>query len=112
MERYKDIKMNNKKFVTIECPKCGHSYLPAEIYMPDSFLGKPYDIEKTPAGKIDAFYGSTMNTAEEYTCDCCGTHFKVVANVNFKTYEIEDKKKFSDTYVSSLRTKKISLFEG
>lgn len=102
----------NKKLITIECPKCGCSYLPAEIYLPNSFLGRPYDIEKTPTGKIDVFDGSTMDTVEEYVCDYCDTHFRVVANVSFKTYEIDDKKKFSNTYVSPLHTKKISLFEG
>ena len=61
---------------------------------------------------IDVFDGSTMDTVEEYVCDYCDTRFRVVANVNFKTYEVDDKKKFSNTYVSPLHTKKISLFEG
>ena len=103
---------SKRKMVVIQCPKCGREYLPAEIYLPDSFLGKPYDIEKTHTGKIDVFDGSTMDTVEEYVCDYCDTHFRVVANVNFKTYEVDDKEKFSNTYVSPLNTKKISLFEG
>ena len=46
---------NKRKLITIECPVCNTSYLPAEIFLPNSFLGKPYDIEKTSTGKIDMF---------------------------------------------------------
>ena len=103
---------SKKKLITIECPVCGCSYLPAEIYLPNSFLGKPYDIEKTHTGKIDIFDGTSMNLNEEYVCDKCGTRFRIVANVNFKTYEVDSKKQFNNTYVSPLHTQKISLFEG
>ena len=104
--------MINKKLVTIECPRCGCSYLPAEIYLPNSFLGKPSEIEKTHTGKIDVFDGMSMNTVEEYVCDRCGTKFRVVAHVNFKSFEVDDSKKFNSTYVTPLHTQKISLFEG
>ena len=103
---YKD-----KKLITISCPFCGQKYLPAEIYLPDSFLGKPYDIEKTQLGEIDIFDGKSMDTVEEYTCDKCNKRFRVVANINFKTYDAESRK-FNPTYVSQLHTQKISLFEG
>ena len=35
-----------KKDIVITCPHCGREYLPAEIYVPDAFFGKPSDIEK------------------------------------------------------------------
>lgn len=31
----------DKKLELIICPKCGREYLPAEIYYPNEFLGKP-----------------------------------------------------------------------
>lgn len=103
---------NKKKVVTICCPQCGTEYLPAEIYLPNEFLGRPSDIEKTYTGKIDVFDGTSMNPVEEYTCDKCGKKFRVVANINFKTYGIDEKVKFNNTYVSPIHHKKISLFEG
>lgn len=103
---------NRKRLVTIECPVCNTSYLPAEIFLPNSFLGKPYDIEKTSTGKIDMFDGTTMDTYEEYVCDKCHKKFKVFANVSFKTEEINSNKTFNTIYSTPLHSKKISLFEG
>lgn len=102
---------SKKRLITIDCPVCGEQYLPAEIFIPDAFLGKPSEIEKTFDGKIDYFNGKSMDTVEEYVCDKCGAKFKVVANVVFKTFE-QISKNFTTTYVSPLHTEKVTLFEG
>lgn len=97
----------SKKVISIVCPYCGREYLPAEIYIPKAFMGKPMDVERTREGKIDNFNGPLMDTAEEYICDGCGETFQVRASVSFKTF----KKDTSATFVAPLKTQKISLFE-
>ena len=101
-----------KRLITIDCPVCGHQYLPAEIYIPKRFFGNPSYIERTNTGKIDIFDGTSMDLQEEYICDKCLNKFKVVANVSFKTQEVNSKKSFDKVYTSPIHTKKISLFEG
>lgn len=96
-----------KKIISITCPYCGREYLPAEIYIPKSFMGRPVDIEKTQEGKIDNFSGPLMDTTEEYICDGCGETFQVKASISFRTF-----KKDTDTpFVAPLKPQKISLFE-
>lgn len=95
--------MTNKD-TTVECivcPKCGREYLPAEIYLPRSFLGKPESISRYSNGKIDTFDGSSMNLTESYVCDNCDTEFKVTAKVQFKT-QVVKKNDFSQAYVTHL----------
>ena len=36
-----------EKLNIIICPNCGAEYLPAEIFLPDSFLGRPGVVDKT-----------------------------------------------------------------
>ena len=86
--------MKKEKLDVIVCPTCGCEYLPAEIYLPNSFFGKPTNIEKTREGKVETFEGMTMNPNESYICDHCGTHFNVKANITrlrIMTIEIEEK---------------------
>lgn len=71
--------MSNKY---IRC-QCGAEYLPAEIYYPNSFLGRPHNIHKTISGKIDWFDGQSCDTNEEFTCEYCGRKFNVHANLSF-----------------------------
>ena len=101
-----------KRLVTIECPKCGRQYLPAEIYIPNAFFGKPSEIERTNTGKIEMFDGTSLDPVEEYVCDTCNTKFKVVATIGFKSSEVDPKKSFNSVYSTQIHTKKISLFEG
>ena len=56
----------------IKCPDCGAEYLPAEIFYPDEFFGKPNSIEKDVYGKLLFFNGNDMNLTETYRCDYCG----------------------------------------
>ena len=93
----------------IVCPNCGAEYLPCEVYYPNQFLGKSYEIDKID-GKIDMFNGSNMNLEESYTCDHCDTMFKVTAKVQFKT-QVVDKYDMSKSYATPLFEDKITLNE-
>jgi DNA-directed RNA polymerase subunit RPC12/RpoP len=101
--------MNNKRFDIIYCPECGMEYLPAEIYLPNELLGKPYHIIKDFKGSILDFTGNSMNMKESYICDKCGSKFRVTARVNFKS-EIIDKESFDKEYITKIPSK-IRLFE-
>lgn len=105
---FRDRKRDN----VIVCPSCGREYLPAEIYVPSAFFGKPTDIDRTTNGEIEVFDGTTMDTQEEFVCENCGVTFVVNADVRFKTHIKEGKKKFDKVYVSPLYSNKISLFEN
>jgi len=78
------------KKTTIRCPHCNAEYLPAEIYFPDYFVGKPYNIIKDANGNVLGFNGSDMETVETYTCDKCGKRFNVDASVTFRTTPATD----------------------
>jgi predicted nucleic-acid-binding Zn-ribbon protein len=97
--------MENK--IKIKCPHCGFEYLPAEIYYPDSFLGKPDDITRDEKGKIDFYDGSSMNMEEEFTCLNCGCNFIVSGDITFTTKEIKQKQEdaSSEDYIIKLNTK-------
>lgn len=98
----------NKQYDVIKCPCCGTEYLPAEIFLPNAFLGKPSNIDKEHiTGKITNFYGKTMDTKEHYVCDRCNTPFKISAKIQFFTREDENYN-FEEEYTSSLH--KPSLF--
>lgn len=100
--------MRENKSNYIKCPNCGAEYLPAEIYLPNHFLGKPKYIEKEHnTGKVKDFFGSDMNLKEKYICDYCNTSFKVKATVKFFTQEIEEED-FSKDYIT--KYKKVPLF--
>lgn len=100
--------MKDKKFLRIKCPNCGREYLPAEIYIPNAFFGRPNNIERDSfSGAIRDFYGKDMDLVEHYICDNCNTPFKVSAKVQFVTTE-EDKYNFDKDY--SINLKKQSLF--
>ena len=73
------------KKTTIRCPHCNTEYLPAEIYFPDSFVGKPFNIIKDEVGKVLGFSGADMNTVETFVCDTCGKRFNIDASITFKT---------------------------
>ena len=96
-----------KSNLIIKCPLCGREYLPAEIYLPDSFLGKPKNIVRNDAGKITEYFGHNMDLRETYICDTCGTDFKINCKVTFYTEERKNMN-FDQDYISSL--KKPSLF--
>lgn len=90
-----------KKYEIITCPHCGREYLPAEIFVPKAFFGKPYDIDRYSDGKIDSYCGNTMCTQETYNCDGCGTTFKVRAKVFFNV-EVDEKTNFNKEFVSKI----------
>lgn len=75
--------MRPRKFEVIECPRCGREYLPAEIFIPKYFFGKPRDIVRDCYGKILDYEDTSIDLSESYTCDKCNTDFEVKAKISF-----------------------------
>lgn len=98
--------MKPKALEIIRCPRCKYEYLPAEIYLPNSFLGKPAGIIRNN-NTIESFIGNSMDTSETYICDKCKTTFRVYATVAFSTEE-KPKLNFDEEYTTPLT--KTALF--
>lgn len=97
-----------EKTLTISCPHCKTEYLPAEIYLPNSFLGKPECIEReSVSGKIQNYFGSNMDLEETYICDKCNQPFRVRAKVQFFTEGTD----FRKDYKTSLKKQYLFLEE-
>lgn len=90
----------------IKCPHCGAEYLPAEIYLPTSLLGRPKDIQKDANGRILNYFGTNMDLLESYRCDYCDRKFRVEATIKFTTDS--KTKDFNNSYKTTLT--KPSLF--
>lgn len=103
--------MKKKINFIIPCPYCGAEYLPGEIFLPKTFLGEPKHIDRDDNGKIVSFVGTNMNTYESYTCDFCGTTFKIKATVNMVSRP-DVKHDFSRPYKVSLEEEEILLEEN
>ena len=101
--------MKPKVLEIIRCPRCKYEYLPAEIYLPTYFLGKPTGIIKNN-NMIESFTGNSMDTTETYTCDNCGSTFKVFAKVTFTTEE-KTRLNFDEDYSSPLTKNNLFLSE-
>lgn len=101
--------MINEKLEKIICPKCGREYLPAEIYYPNFFFGRPQNIDRIN-GKIDSFEGTSMSLEETYQCDSCHCIFNTVAKISFKATEVS--KYDMSQYKTPLFEPKLTLFEG
>ena len=94
---------NNKKTPIIRCVHCGAQYLPGEIYLPGSFIGRAEDIVKDSLGKIlyeDYQEGKEPDMIEHFICDYCDKPFIVEATVTYKSMAEEPEKDFSQQYVS------------
>ena len=102
--------MAKDTFVTIKCPHCGCSYLPAEIFIPDALVGHPKEIEKDINGKILNCYGTMWNPIEYYTCDKCDTRFKIKAETRFIT-SIDHKNNFTQPFKMSIKKPDLFLSE-
>ena len=97
--------MKIRKFEIIECPKCKREYLPAEIFIPKYFFGKPKNIKRDVNGKLVHYEGSSVDLFETYTCDGCGTDFRVVAKLQLTT-ETPHFACFNEEYVTQIKVKK------
>lgn len=86
--------------ILIKCPHCGCEYLPCEIFYPNEFLGKSYDIVKDENGKIITYSGKNMNKNEEFVCEHCGKEFEVCAQVFFDALSRENI--FDEDFVEKL----------
>lgn len=103
--------IKDKKEILITCPHCGAEYLPAEVYVPSAFFGKPEDIDRDRVGKLEAYDGKAMDLKETFICEYCNKEFNVVADVKFKTQKKEGDE-FEEVYSTPLYPNKLSLFEG
>ena len=93
--------MKPRKFDTIACPNCGYEYLPAEIYVPKAFFGKPFMLERDASGKLINYEGSSIDLFETYTCDKCNHTFRIVAKIGFTTEE-DKLENFDEEYSSPI----------
>ena len=93
----------------IRCPYCEYEYVPSEIYLPNSLLGKPRNIYKDLDGKIDSV-DSTPNLNETYCCDNCNKHFKVSASIKFNVTKFEELN-FDEDFSTPLYKDRIVLKE-
>lgn len=99
-----------EKLNIIICPNCGAEYLPAEIFLPDSFLGRPGVVDKDSSGKIIYYNGSNMNLRESYTCDYCNKTFKINGKIQFNT-TYDSNIDFDEEYTTPLKKKGLFLME-
>lgn len=99
--------MKTKRTELIICPKCHREYLPAEIFIPKAFFGKPTEIIRDVYGQILEFEGTSMDLNETYTCDTCNTTFNISAKINFQV-EATPEGNMDEDYTSKL--KKSDLF--
>jgi len=102
--------MKPRKFEIIECPHCGREYLPAEIFVPHPFFGRPRDIVRDVYGHILDFEGNSMDVIDTYTCDNCNTEFQVRAKITF-VVEPTKLENFDEPYVSKMHTNTLFLSE-
>lgn len=101
-------KMKEKKERIIKCPVCGCEYLPAEIFLPNVFFGRPREIDREyMSGKILGYMGNSMNLTETYTCDRCEHTFKVNTSISFNTTELKN-----DTYKTKFKKERLFLAEN
>ncbi len=94
----------SRELTVIKCPICGREYLPAEIFLPKEFFGKPEIIKRDAEGKIVDFIGTSLNTDETYCCDNCGKVFNVAATIQFESYAVEGIDLTSD-YVTNVSSR-------
>lgn len=100
-----------KDNIVVKCPQCGTEYLPAEIYIPSAFFGKPDVIKRDTQGSIIDYVGKGLDTEEWFTCDTCSTTFNVKADVSFTSYTVEERN-FAEEYVSEPKAKfKVEAFQ-
>ena len=102
--------MREKKLEIIRCPHCNTEYLPAEIFLPDSFLGKPETINKNSRGEIIYYSGESMSLKEKYVCDYCNKTFKVTGKIQFNA-TINKDIDFDEDYSTPLKKKGLFLTE-
>ena len=100
--------MKPRKFEVIECPRCGRQYLPAEIFIPKVFFGKPRDIVRDVYGKILEYEDTSLDSTESYTCDKCNTTFEVKAKISFFT-DTNKSSNMDDDYISSVKVSSLFL---
>lgn len=98
-----------KRTEIIVCPHCGREYLPAEIFVPNGFFGRPKNIEKDYTGRIMDYSGDSMDLSESFICDKCEKKFNIATKIQFFTSPA-DGSEFNEESTVSL--KRCSLVLG
>lgn len=93
--------MKVRKFEIIECPKCGHEYLPAEIFVPRGFFGTPTNIVRDENNKLVSYDGTSVDVFEKYICDTCDTEFRIVTKLQLST-ELTFPGGFNEDYITKI----------
>lgn len=97
------MEQNQKKWSVIRCPHCGWEYTLAEIFYPESLLGRPDSVIRDALGKIiyqDYTKDNEPCQSEKYFCDGCGQLFIVEPVLTFKTKSEVEELDFANDYVS------------
>lgn len=94
----------------ITCPHCGRQYHPAEIFYPETFFGKPKEIERNNNLQITSYFGKPMQLDEDYECDNCYKRFRVTAKLQFKVDPLA-KYDMSRAYITDLFGDRLTLSE-
>lgn len=97
--------------IKIVCPVCGAEYLPVEIFIPDDFFGRPDEVIRDPADRIEFFLGRGMNLTETYICDSCGSNMRVNAKLSFDVDVIPKDEDEEDYETKIERPKRLKLDE-
>ena len=106
------MKSNRGYYVT--CPFCGCEYVVSEIFVPNSFFGRPKDIARDYAGKILHFGGTAPAMYETYVCDKCDTEFKVRVYLMINTSVVKNSDKttrFEEEYVTKIKGTTLTMDE-
>ena len=93
--------MKVRKFEIIECPECGYEYLPAEIFIPNAYFGRPTNIVRNENGKLVSYDGTSVDLFEKYICDKCNFEFRVVSKLQLTTEDVVPER-FNEDYVTKL----------
>lgn len=76
------MKDSNVKYVV--CPCCGAEYHPAEIFMPQTLLGRP-KVVRDSVGHIVSWTGDPVCLREKYICDYCDSPLDVQMKLDYRT---------------------------
>jgi DNA-directed RNA polymerase subunit RPC12/RpoP len=99
------MEQNQKKWPTIKCPHCNYEYTLADIFYPESLLGRPDSLVRDALGKIiylDYKEGEEPLQSEQYICDNCDKPFIVEPVITVKVKKEVEELDFTEDYVSLL----------
>lgn len=73
----------------IKCPYCDYEYHIAEIFLPNTVVGKFDLVSRDELGKIHDVINDTTSMVEKYVCDNCNKQFEVTIVPTYNTKKLE-----------------------